>query len=162
MLLLDTLLGKVPQGTFTFVPRPQSAAPEIRLSWRLPMLMLCLFYSRNKCASLERLHVLNWAIRSAFLRKRLSEALRGERRADDILIRYEPALERVLAFAISEHLVERLPNSRFKLSEKGVSFSTYILSDDAVLLDERDWLARWGMVLTEKAVKNLVGAGGKR
>jgi hypothetical protein len=103
-MTLDEVLPET--ATFSFRSRPGSVPGDLRISWRLAVVLLILKYSRSKRASLPKLHLLNDAIRSKSAMEKLAEIVTGNRSVQDWRIRVEPALGRALDFARGEGLVE--------------------------------------------------------
>ena len=92
---------------FTFHLRPRPLACELRPVWRLHMLMLILEQCWGGQASLEQLHVLNWAARTRESRLAFLEFLAARRSPSQVIVRYDPSLNRAVHFAFAEGLVMR-------------------------------------------------------
>lgn len=70
--------------------------------------MLMLGLSKSGWAgkmSLKKAHVLNWAVRDEFSRAKFLRMMEGDRRLEDIPVRFDPAFNRALDFAAAEGLV---------------------------------------------------------
>src|SRR5688500_18987968 len=104
----------------SFERRPFPLVADLRLTWRLPLLALCLqICCRGGRSSLARLHLLNWAVRTPKSRTLLLQALDGHRRPHDMPVRLEPSLIRVIDFAAGEGLVDFPKGDRVQLATKG-------------------------------------------
>jgi hypothetical protein len=107
------------RNDFLFRPRPTSLPAELRPDWRISVLLLILLKTgRANTASLKKLHVISWAIRNAGDRTTFSDILAGNATADAMMIRFDPALNRALEFALGEKLVafERLVSGGLNVS----------------------------------------------
>jgi hypothetical protein len=99
------LIDSVRRG-FVFGARPDPLPPDMRPEWRILVLLLAL----TKCGwggkmTLKKAHVLNWAVRSQPSRDSLLRMLRGELQLEDVVVRFDPAFNRALDFAVGERLV---------------------------------------------------------
>jgi len=120
------------QQPFTFTARPRSIPCDLRLVWRLHSLVLLLDACRGQKASHQQLHVLNWASRNEESRRSFIDFLNGNRTPNQIIVRYDPSLNRAVHFAFAEGVIERqaaqdpdrdaertVPPYRILLTEKG-------------------------------------------
>src|SRR5438876_12415673 len=101
---MDTLLNQL-DVPFSFERRPAPLPGDLRPAWRIALLLLILFHSRAQKASLQKLHVLNWAARTAGNQKLLLRFMSGAAGKDEIIPRVEPSLNRAINFARGESLV---------------------------------------------------------
>jgi hypothetical protein len=129
----------------------------------------------NQCrggrASLEQLHVLNWAIRTEDTRRSFLQFLQGKRAPNQVIVRYDPSLSRAIDFAFAEELVSRertqgrlldssdartkTPPYRIALAGRGRTLLRRIESMDAVLVTEKAFLQAIGSKLTLSHVESL-------
>lgn len=87
-----------------FRNRPKPCAGDLRISWRISLLLLILSSSRGKKASMAKLHVLNDAVRSEASLAKLQEMLNLVRPMHEWRLRVEPALSRAVDFLVGEKL----------------------------------------------------------
>ncbi len=92
---------------FTFHLRPRPIACDLRPVWRLHALLLLLEQCRGGQANIEQLHVLNWATRTRETRTAFLDFLLGKRAPSQIIVRYDPSLNRAVHFAFAEGLATR-------------------------------------------------------
>lgn len=85
-----------------FRDRLKPCAGDLRISWRLALLLMILSSSRGKKASIAKLHVLNDAFRSELSRLKLLDMLSETRPMLDWRLRVEPALSRAVDFLVGE------------------------------------------------------------
>lgn len=144
---------------FRFDVRARPMPAEMRPMWRVAVLALALSRSRKRSATLRKLHVLNWCLRNDEAREMLRSVFERELPPNDLVIRFEPALMRALAFGIAEQLFE-LDNGRiYRLAKLGGEFVSAIDSDPTCLSEEKLLLQQVAPRLTEKLVEQLIGLG---
>ena len=150
--ILDALSAK-----FTFRRRPVPVPADLRPDWRISLLVLIL----RKCcrdgqSSLRRLHVLSWAIRGRESREAFVERLNGQTAPDEVLVRFEPALNRAIDLARGYGLIVRVSGNKVRLTLRGTQFADELERLTDVLSEERTFLSRLGKGVTEQAVQRLV------
>ena len=145
-----------------FHARPKAVPGDLRISWRLSMTLLALYYSRGRRASFIKLHILNGALRSGAARERLIEFLNGNREVETCAIRVEPAFSRNLDLLIGKGLAEWLVVSAklsVRMTSQGVDMAKAIDANKDLLTDEKEFLATTGRRVTEQVVQSIVSAG---
>src|SRR5712691_3434873 len=94
------------RGAFNFRSRPASVPPDLRPAWKIAVLVLGLTKSgRAGKMSLKKAHVLNWAVRDELSREQFLRMINGDRRLEDVLVRFDPAFNRALDLAAGSGLV---------------------------------------------------------
>lgn len=146
---------------FTFKRRPISLPGDLRPDWRIAVLVLTL----RKCShggqsTLRRLHVLNWAIRSATSREAFIRRLDGQNLPDEVLVRYDPALNRAIDLARGLGLVDRVTGNRVKITQPGIRLADDIDATPNILAEERTFLSNLRGRATEAIVDKLVRGEG--
>jgi hypothetical protein len=131
---------------FSFQERPIPLQPQSRVTWGLSILVVILeICSRGKSSSVQRLHFLNWSIRSCENRKRMIEIL--EKRSSPLatLIQYDPGFNRAIEYAIAEGLVEiKNKNAKVFLTASGRKLAQEIIALDNCLEEEKKILKEKG------------------
>lgn len=131
--MANATLEQLFDAPFTFQRRPRAVPCDLRPVWRLHALLLILEKCWGGQASLEQLHVLNWASRTDETRRAFLDFIKGKRTPSQVIVRYDPSLNRAVHFAFAEGLVVRheiqqtltgdsngpTPPYRIILSEKG-------------------------------------------
>jgi hypothetical protein len=141
---------------FSFRARPAPVLPRHRLAWGISLLVLFLHVSsRGGRSSLQRLHILNWAVRNEETQRGFLEYLEGHRSPTAILVRYEPSFNRAIDYAVGEGLVHLAPNGRVHVTEAGRTLATAIVGDDTVLASELSFLTKIGLRLTEAVATEI-------
>jgi hypothetical protein len=153
----------VKASRFSFVPRPIPVPGDLRISWRLPILVLMLTASRASRASLVKLYILNDALRSSASRAVLLEIMRGERPELDWRMRVEPAFGRAVDNAVGNGLVEWVgqdASRALQLTAAGRTASAQILAMKDVLTAEKAIIADLGRNVTEAMARTLATSRG--
>ena len=165
----DTSLEQSVDVPFTFRVRPTATPCEIRPVWRLHCLTLLLDKCWGAQATLEQLHVLNWAIRTDDTRSRFLQFLRGERSPTSVIVRYDPSLNRAVHFAYAEGIVIRradqlplvrepdngVPPYRLVLSSKGKELQKVLRRRDDCFIVEKEFLDSIPHKITQKQIEML-------
>jgi hypothetical protein len=140
-----------------FRRRPISIPADLRPHWIVAIILLILWKSsRGAKSSLQKLHVLSWAIRTGRRRAALWGFITGEFSPQDILVRYEPGLDRAIKLAAAEGLIEISNHNQVQLTPKGSNAVQQIEQMEGCLVEESSFLEQLGTRLTEKQVKALV------
>src|ERR1035441_2884530 len=125
--------------TFRFTRRPMAIAAELRPDWKIGALLLILrISSRGGKSSLRRLHILNWALRSAKNRAEFEQVHEHLQPLFNFQFRFEPALGRAINLAVGEKYVEWVGGDRLQITAKGKRWVEEILNDESVMQEERD------------------------
>lgn len=146
---------------FSFVHRPIPIPGDLRLSWRIPILLLMLEYSRQRKASLIKLHVLNDAIRSSSSTDRLRQILSNQLPAKFWQPRIEPAFARAIDFASGDGFVTWINTTNgpgLSLLTKGKVAISKIIEMPEVLVNEKQVISDLADTVTERTAKSLLVA----
>lgn len=153
---------------FTLTNRPRSVPGDLCPNRRMAILLLILYYCRGKKASHQQIYVMDWAIRSQESRQHFLQYINGHIEPDKVLVRYDPALPRIISLAIGNNLIidrriiengiikESPSTYRLILLDKGKKLVEDILSlYDELLCDERIFLDSIGNKITHVMVRDL-------
>jgi hypothetical protein len=150
-------LTKLFEVPFTFVERPQPVPGVLRPGWRIPTVLMLIRKCWGSRASLEQLHVLNWAIRDPAARDTFLGFWRGEVDPDEAVVRYEPALNRAIDLAVGLHLLDWTGARRLALTDEGRELLAEIDQDEDVLAEEKEFLGEFTSPITQAGVQMLLG-----
>lgn len=173
--MIDAAIEEFLDVPFTFRRRPRAIPCAMRPVWRLHVLVLILDQCRGGRASLEQLHVLNWAIRSEESRLLFLQFVRGYRAPNQIVVRYDPSLSRAVDFAFAERLVarhesqlslfgeqaqrperkSRVPHYRIILGERGRALARQIHQTEDAFVVEKQFLQSIGRKVSQEQVQSL-------
>ena len=107
-------------------------------------------------SSLRRLHILNWALRSAKNRAEFEQVRDHQQPLFSFQFRFEPALGRAINLAVGENYVDWVGGDRLQITAKGKRWVTEILKDETVMQEERDFLTRIGKDITETIATEMI------
>jgi hypothetical protein len=141
---------------FTFAQRPKPVPGSLRPAWRIPAILLLVRKCRGARASLEQLHVLNWAIRDAHGRQTFTSFWRGEIEPDQAVVRFEPALNRAIDLALGLRLLIWTDAKRLTLTEEGHELLGEIDEDDDVLTEEKSFLQSLPSSITQTGIDTIL------
>ena len=149
---------------FIFRRRPSAISGDMRPDWRISILLLTLHeVGYRYSATLEKLHVLNWAIRTSESRKAFIRVLNGNRTPEDVVIRCEPSLVRAIQFAEAESLVksESLRSGGFKviLTDPGKQAAEFTASIKDCLVEEKAFLKQIKGCVSLRVINELLNWG---
>jgi hypothetical protein len=102
--------------------------------------------------------VLNWAVRSEANHEDLTALIEGKLSPDQLIVRFDPAFNRAIDFAIGEGLVKRVDGSRIELTEQGKTFAEVISKDSEVYITEKEMIGAIKQKVSETLVDNIFGA----
>lgn len=141
---------------FLFRHRPVAVPGDLRPAWRIGLLVLLLARCcRQGRSSLTRLHVLNWAVRTENNRQTLFALVRHSLSPTSLVVRFDPAFNRAIDFAIGEGLVQRVDGSRIKISATGNTLANEIGQDEALYKTEKAFMADVKQKITESLVESI-------
>lgn len=146
---------------FSFTQRPRPIPPDLRPDWRVAVLVLTLYYSRGKKASLKKMNVMDWAIRSPENYESLRGYLADKNPLHDIVIRIEPGISRAIDFAKGRGLitVEYKKPTGLKLTDKGIEFAEEIDNLQNCFSKEKEFLKDIKSHIKEKDINALLNGG---
>ena len=145
-----------------FTRRPKPCAGDMRITWRLSLVLLALHSSRGSKASYAKLHVLNDALRSTEAQERLIEIIEGRMPPLSWQLRVEPAFTRALDFVVGEKFaIWSIANGRtsLKLTDAGRVAAKTVWEDSSVLHQEKEFLSAHARAITEAFVQRVLLAG---
>lgn len=149
----------ITDGRFSFQRRPIPVPGDLRIAWRVSLILLMLAASRSSRASLAKLHILNDAIRSNQVRW-LKAATDADARTLPWNLRVEPAFARAIDFVVGERLAAWTKaggRASLQLTASGMAAATTLEQFQDVLQDERAIIAEHARKLTEIRVTALLG-----
>jgi len=88
----------------------------------------------------------------------LTALIEGRLSPDQLIVRFDPAFNRAIDFAIGERLVQRVDGSRIELAEPGKAFAEVISADPVVYVTEKKLIGTIKQRASETLVDNIFGA----
>lgn len=141
-----------------FRRRPLSLPEDLRPAWRIGLLVLLLSTCcRSGKSSRARIHVLSWGIRTKKSQLDLVAAISGDLNPSNLLVRFDPFLDRALDFAIGEDLIQLVGGKSVALTSTGKQLAEEIRQSDTVFAAEKVFIDSIGQKVTEEIVKQMFG-----
>jgi hypothetical protein len=125
---------------FRFEAREMPLPPDMRTTWRIPVLLMLLGKCHGQAATLTQAHVLNWAVRSEEGRAAFLRAYHGSPQLGDVIQRFDPTLDRTIDYAVGCKLADLTLTGRVRLTERGADLvetirASGLFEREAELLD---------------------------
>jgi hypothetical protein len=152
---LESTLGSL-EVAIRFRRRPDPIPADLRLAWRLSALVLVLHRCRNDTATLQQLHVLTWAIRTSHNRETFVRWANGDKRPDDVIVRYDPSLSRTVDLALGLGLVSRNNKGSIVLTIDGSELASRVENESEALAQEKAFLHHLPRRISQKYINELV------
>lgn len=131
--------------------KPEPIPPDYRPLYKISIILMVLYLcSRGKKASLMKLHLFSWIVKSEEHRKVFLEKIKEEKIPDIWSI--EPALNRALLFAEAEKLC-KFNSANYKLTDKGKMLVEKFINEEGLFKIEKEFLENVGLRVTEKTIK---------
>lgn len=149
---------------FSFRRRPVPVPGDLRIAWRVALILAMLANSRSNRASLAKLHILNDAVRSG-REERLQTILSGPPTVAPWNLRIEPAFARAIDFVVGENLAtwtKATGRAALQLTKTGIDAASAVMGVDDALIDERAAIAELAKQITETSVAALLGERGRQ
>lgn len=150
---LEELFDSAPRAVFR--QRNVAIPGDLRVVWRLSLLCLILQRFRGKKSALENLHTVWWAMRSDETRQLFLRWFEGDKRPDEIIVRFDPALSMTVDLALGSGLVSRTSTGAIALLPSGLALAVELWSSEDLLAEEKTFISKLPRSLTQSALKEL-------
>ncbi len=138
-----------------FDAKPDAVPYNYRISYKVTQLCLIMnICGRANVCSLVKLHMISFALISRSNMKKLIDF--SNDLEDAPIVRFDPSVNRALTYAIAYGLVERQPNAKYKLTDKGQKLAEQIKTVDDLMVIEKNDLNNLSKRLTETKVDEIV------
>ncbi|MBC1235202.1 hypothetical protein [Listeria booriae] len=136
--------------------KPDAIPYQCRLTYKISIvvLILKLTSSSRGGTSLSKIHLISTYMYSGDEREVLMRYLKGSEDSY-IVLRYDPLINKTIDFIVAEKLIIQQKNGLFKLTPNGRKYSDKLLSDDGILVTEKEYLNQIGENLSEQLIKNI-------
>lgn len=148
-------------GKFIFKTQPNPICGDLRPFWRIGLIVLMLDeLGHGGAASLEKVHVINWALRSEESRNTFMRIIENGLESDDCIVRFEPALNRALQFASQEKIIELRTLSSggmtMSLTEQGRKMAASLNKIDDIYSEEKVFFSRMKGKVSQQNITKLL------
>lgn len=138
-----------------FNAKPDAVPYNYRISYKVTQLCLIMrICGRGDVCSLIKLHMISFALISQVNMISLIEFAEGT--GSTPIVRFDPAVNRALTYAIAYGLIEQQQNAKYKLTDRGRRLAEQIMVTDNLMDVEIDNLNLLAKKLTETKVKEIV------
>lgn len=143
------------QGDIVFDAKPDAVPYNYRISYKVSQLCLIMFIcGRGASCSLIKLQMISFALLSHDNMENLINF--SERAKESVIVRFDPAVNRALTFAMAYGFVEQQPTGHYKLTEQGKNLAKRIKLDGSLMTSEIRALTELSKRLTESRIKELI------
>jgi hypothetical protein len=138
-----------------FDAKPDAVPYNYRISYKVTQLCLILrICGWGDACSLIKLHMISFALISRANINRLVEF--AERTGSAPIVRFDPAVNRALTYAIAYGFIKQMQNAKYKLTARGQKLADQIIHIGDLMAVEVDDLKMLAKKLTETKVKEIV------
>ena len=138
-----------------FDAKPDAVPYNYRISYKVSIICLLLHKccGRRGC-SLIKMHIIASALTDSQFYEKLMRFLNANLRSE-LIVRFDPALNRALEYALSDELIVQQRNGTYKLTGKGKELAKNINDDKEVLKNEKTILEDISLNLSEEIIKEI-------
>lgn len=139
-----------------FNAKPDAVPYNYRVSYKVSLLCLIMrICGWGDSCSLIKLHMISFAMYTRENMNKLLHFINDESGVTPI-VRFDPAVNKALTFAIAYGFVEQQKNGNFKLTDRGRNFADRIkMVDDLMAIEKMD-LSEVAKKLTEAKIKGII------
>ena len=127
-----------------------------RISYKVSLICMII----GKCCgkrgcSATKLQMINASINTSKCKKELLDLIKGVLISEITLIRFDPAISRVINYAFADNLIFQQGNGLFRLADKGKKLIEEIYKDQTLMSVEKDFFGGLSNKLTEDMIVNI-------
>ena len=141
-----------------FDAKPDAVPYNYRISYKLSQICLIIAMccaGRSGC-SIVKLHILSSALNTKDNMDKLVRYTNSQ--VTSLIVRFDPAVNRAVNYALADQLVMHLKNGTLKLTDKGKALVKEIQKDNALMTVEKEFLSKIGNKLTTEKIDHLMSA----
>lgn len=150
------MIDKFPvQADIIFNAKPDAIPYNYRISYKVSQLCLIMYIcGRGSSCSLIKLHMISFALLS---RENMDNLINfSERKNESVIVRFDPAVNRALTYAIAYGFILQQKTGSYKLTEQGKGLAKRIKLAGDLMLTEISELTDLSKKLTESRIKELI------
>ena len=138
-----------------FDAKPDAIPFNYRISYKISILcMIIKICCGRRGCSLMKMHIISTAIADKVYRHNLERFLR-DYIDSGFIVRFEPAVNRAIEYALSDEFLVQQKNGTYKLTQKGRLLATKIEEDKTIFQYEKLVLEKVGLNLTEEKIRAI-------
>ena len=150
------MMGEFPvQADIVFNAKPDAIPYNYRISYKVSQLCLIMYICGwgNSC-SLIKIHMISFALLS---RENMDNLINfSERKNESVIVRFDPAVNRALTYAIAYGFIIQQKTGNYKLTEQGKGLAQRIKLAGDLMVTEISELTDLSKKLTEARIKELI------
>lgn len=139
-----------------FDAKPDAVPYNYRISYKVSQICLILdksCWGKSGCSPVK-LHMISFALSSKMIMERLIAFTQSES-APPPIVRFDPAVNRAVSFAIADRLIFQASNGKYLLTDKGKNLVSEIEKDSKILTVEKQELKALSTKLSDEKIKHL-------
>ena len=138
-----------------FEAKPDAIPYNYRNSYKISTICLLIHSccGRRGC-SLIKMHIIGSALSDNRFKQELIKFL-NSRVQHNLIVRFDPALNRALEYAVADAMIVQQGNGTYKLTEKGKKLVKAIIEDKEIFRSEKETLNEISLSLTEERIKEI-------
>lgn len=138
-----------------FKAKPDAIPYNYRISYKISIICLMIYSccGRRGC-SLIKMHIIGSALSDNRFRQKLMKFLNSHLQYN-FIVRFDPALNRALDYALADDMLVQQGNGTYRLSEKGKKLARAISEDKDIFRLEKEILGEISLSLTEERIKEI-------
>ena len=139
-----------------FDAKPDAIPFNYRISYKISLLCMIIKVccGRRGC-SLIKMHIIATAVSDLEYKRKLENYLKTNI-DNNFVVRFEPAVNRALEYALADGLMAQQANGAYKLTDKGKELACKILEDKTIFLHEKSVLEEIHNELKEEKIRALL------
>lgn len=139
-----------------FDAKPDAIPFNYRISYKISLLCMIIKVccGRRGC-SLIKMHIIATAVSDLEYKRKLEKYLKTNI-DNNFVVRFEPAVNRALEYALADEFMIQQANGAYKLTDKGKGLTSKILEDKTIFLHEKSVLEEIHNDLTEEKIRALL------
>jgi len=143
------------QSDIVFDAKPDAVPYNYRVSYKVSQLCLIMYICgwQGSC-SLIKLHMISFALCTRETMDKLLKFAKGDV-ASPPIVRFDPAVNRALTFAVAYGFVTQQKSGTYKLTDRGHNYSNQIKLAGDLMIPEIMYLSELSKKLTESKIKEL-------
>lgn len=139
-----------------FDVKPDAVPYRYRISYKIGQICLIINICGGSSCSFLKIQMISNALNDKKSERELLEFCDNNNLLFTSVIRFDPAVNRVLGYALADGLIKQLVKGTYKLTEKGKKFVKKIKSDKELMANEIVFLERIGNRLSEEKISELM------
>ena len=141
--------------TVIFDAKPDAVPYKYRISYKMGQLCMILSICGSPSCSFLKIQMIANALNDRTNEKDLLDFCQQKNLLFISAIRFDPAVNRVLGYALADGLIKQLVKGTYKLTDKGKEFVKKIKADKELMQNEKSFLEKIGNRLSEEKISEL-------